>query len=143
MARKKSRKSNNTVRSSGILQNAYSATTRVQLAEKAFRVTGIEPYNTDIISEDFCSPSLVTLAPLDDDCTVAVAPEKNEVSSSTSQIDVSIQSIVPLPRQQRGAKRKRKSQKSEIMTSSPFKNLLEENEKEKVELEETKGQSSS
>ncbi|GBM52230.1 hypothetical protein AVEN_31049-1 [Araneus ventricosus] len=37
-----------------------------------------------------------------------------------------VQSIVPLPRhEQRGAKRK--SQKSEIMNSSPFKNLLEKN----------------
>ncbi|GBN87613.1 hypothetical protein AVEN_135868-1 [Araneus ventricosus] len=81
-----------------MFQKAYSVTARVQLAKKAFRVTGIEPYNPDIISEDCCSPSLVTLAPLDNDCTVAVAPEENEVSSSTSQIDVSIESIVPLPR---------------------------------------------
>ncbi|GBM55650.1 hypothetical protein AVEN_203959-1 [Araneus ventricosus] len=81
----------------------------------------------------------VTLAPLDNDCAVAVAPEENEISPSTSQIDVSSQSFVPLPRhEQRGAKRKRKSQKSEIITSSPFKNLLEKNEKEKVELEEAK-----
>ncbi|GBM69138.1 hypothetical protein AVEN_12439-1 [Araneus ventricosus] len=79
-----------------MFQKAYSVTARVQLAKKAFRVTGIEPYNPDIISEDCCSPSLVTLAPLDNDCTVAVAPEANEVSSSTSQIDVSIESIVPL-----------------------------------------------
>ncbi|GBN40587.1 hypothetical protein AVEN_247770-1 [Araneus ventricosus] len=121
---------------SGIFQKAYSAATRIQLAEKVFRVGGIEPNNPDIISEDCYSPSLVTLAPLDNDCTVAVAPEENEASSSTSQIDVSIQSILPLPRQeQRRAKRKRKSQ---IMTSSPFKNFLEKNEKEKVELEEAK-----
>ncbi|GBM01178.1 hypothetical protein AVEN_253588-1 [Araneus ventricosus] len=118
---------------------AYSATARVQLAEKAFPVTGIEPNNPDIISEDCCSASLVTLAPLDNDCTVAVAPEENEVSPSTSQIDVTIQSILPLPRhEQRGSKRRRKSQKSKIMTSSPFKNLLEKNEKEEVELEEAK-----
>ncbi|GBL79800.1 hypothetical protein AVEN_28877-1 [Araneus ventricosus] len=124
---------------SGIFQKAYSATSRVQLAEKAFRVIGIQPNNPDIISEDCYSPSLVTLAPLDNDCAVAVAPEENEVPPSTSQIDVSIQSILPLPRhKQRGAKWKRKSQKSKIMTSSPFKNLLEENEKEKVELEEAK-----
>ncbi|GBN97982.1 hypothetical protein AVEN_226199-1 [Araneus ventricosus] len=103
------------------------------------KLAGVEPYNPDIISEDCYPPSIVTLTPLDNDCTVAVAPEENEVSPSTSQIDVSIQSIVPLPRhEQRGSKRKRKSQKSEIMTSSPFKNLLERNEKEKVELEEAK-----
>ncbi|GBN93169.1 hypothetical protein AVEN_6638-1 [Araneus ventricosus] len=50
---------------SGIFQKAYNATARVQLAEKAFRVTGIEPNNPDIISEDCYSPSLVTSAPLD------------------------------------------------------------------------------
>ncbi|GBM50665.1 hypothetical protein AVEN_45941-1 [Araneus ventricosus] len=124
---------------SGIFQKAYSATARVQLAEKAFPVTGIEPNNPDIISEDCYSASLVTFSPLDNDCTVAVAPEKNEVPPSTSQTDVSIQSILPLPRHEhRGAKWKRKSQKSEIMTSSPFKNLLEKNEKGEVELEEAK-----
>ncbi|GBN44273.1 hypothetical protein AVEN_242750-1 [Araneus ventricosus] len=117
-----------------IFQKAYSAASRVQLAEKAFRVTGIEPNNPDVISEDCYSPSLVTLAPLDKDCTVAVAPEENEVSPSTSHIIVSIQSILPIPRhEQRGAKWKRKFRKSEILTSSPFKNLLEKNEKEKVE----------
>ncbi|GBM29183.1 hypothetical protein AVEN_27799-1 [Araneus ventricosus] len=83
---------------SGIFQKGYSSTARVQLAEKAFRVTGINPYNPDIISEDCYSTSLITLAPLDNHCTVAVAPEENEVSPSTSQIDVSIQSIVPLHR---------------------------------------------
>ncbi|GBM05721.1 hypothetical protein AVEN_55819-1 [Araneus ventricosus] len=104
----------------------------VQLSEKSLRVTGIEPYNPDIISEDCCSPSLVTLSPLDNNCTVAFAPEANEVSPSTSQIDVSIQSIVPLARhEQRGPKRKRKSQNSEIMTLSPFKNLLEKNERKR------------
>ncbi|GBM30634.1 hypothetical protein AVEN_18323-1 [Araneus ventricosus] len=124
---------------SGIFQKAYSATARVQLAEKAFKVTGIEPYNPDIISEDCYSPSIVTLAVLDNDCTVADAPEGNEVSPSTSHIDVSIQSIVPLPRyEQEQLKEKNKSQKSEIMTSSPFKNVLEKNEKEKVELEEAR-----
>ncbi|KAG8230098.1 hypothetical protein J437_LFUL007642 [Ladona fulva] len=131
MARTKSRKR--------IFQKAYSATARVQLAEKAFRVTGIEPYNPDIISDDCYSPSLVTYAPLGKDFTVAVAPEGNEVSPSTSQIDVCIQSVVPLPRnEQRGAKRKRTFQKSEIMTSSPLKDLQQKKQRENVELEEAK-----
>ncbi|GBN15557.1 hypothetical protein AVEN_102140-1 [Araneus ventricosus] len=90
MARIKPRKSNNTVRNSGFFQKAYSATARVQLVEKSFRVTGIEPYNPDIISEDYSSPSLVTLEPFDNNC--AVAPEANEVSSSTTQMSVSSQS---------------------------------------------------
>ncbi|GBO44565.1 hypothetical protein AVEN_72999-1 [Araneus ventricosus] len=47
--------------------------------------------------------------------------------------------FLPLPRhEQQGPKSKRKSQKSEIISSFPFKNLLKKNEKEKVELEEAK-----
>ncbi|GBL93880.1 hypothetical protein AVEN_153639-1 [Araneus ventricosus] len=82
---------------SGIFQKAYSATSRVQLAEKTFRVKGIEPNSPDIISENCYSPPIVTLETLDNDCTVAVAPEENEGSPSTSPIDVSIQLILPLP----------------------------------------------
>ncbi|GBM48838.1 hypothetical protein AVEN_21620-1 [Araneus ventricosus] len=84
MAGTKSRKSNNTVQSFKDFSKS-SATSRVQLAEKAFRVTGFEPNNPDIISVDCYSSSLVTLAPLDNNCTVAVAPEENEVSPSTSR----------------------------------------------------------
>ncbi|GBM50817.1 hypothetical protein AVEN_140930-1 [Araneus ventricosus] len=92
-----------------MFQKAYCATAGIQLEEKAFRVTGIEPYNLEIISEDCYSPSLVTLAPLGNDCTIAVAPEENEVSPSTSQIDISIQSIMLLPRhEQRGVRAKGK-----------------------------------
>ncbi|GBM43496.1 hypothetical protein AVEN_9450-1 [Araneus ventricosus] len=101
-------------------------------------VSASEPEGSRFEPDSTEDPPL-TLAPLDNDLTVAVAPEENEVPPSTSQIDASIQSILPLPRpEQRGVKRKRKSQKSEIMTSSPFKNLLEKNEKEEVELEEAK-----
>ncbi|GBM73374.1 hypothetical protein AVEN_104139-1 [Araneus ventricosus] len=64
---------------SRLFQKAYSAISMVQLAEKAFRVTRIEPNNPDIISEDCYSHSLVTLPLLDNDCKVAVAPEENEV----------------------------------------------------------------
>ncbi|GBL82592.1 hypothetical protein AVEN_263679-1 [Araneus ventricosus] len=116
---------------SGIFQKAYSATARVQLAEKAFRVAGIEPNNPDIISEDCYSPSLVTLAALDNDCTVA--PEEKEVSPSTSQMSVCSQLCHFLDMKNEELKGK-ENLKSEIMTSSPFKNLLEE----KVELEEAK-----
>ncbi|GBL84441.1 hypothetical protein AVEN_117202-1 [Araneus ventricosus] len=79
------------------------------------RVSNLEPF----VSEAETLPlGHLTLAPLINDCTVAVAPEENEVSPSTSQINVSIQSIVLLPRhEQRGAKRKNESQKSEIMTN--------------------------
>ncbi|GBO10207.1 hypothetical protein AVEN_194735-1 [Araneus ventricosus] len=44
------------------------------------------------------NPGKVTLSPLDKDCTVAVAPEENELSPPTSQMDISIKSIVLLPR---------------------------------------------
>ncbi|KAJ8892191.1 hypothetical protein PR048_004771 [Dryococelus australis] len=44
----------------GIFGAACSATVRVQLAERAIKATGIEPFDPDIISEDLFTPSLVT-----------------------------------------------------------------------------------
>ncbi|GBM31211.1 hypothetical protein AVEN_193343-1 [Araneus ventricosus] len=109
----------------------------LQQLDKCFFATLKALYSSEAEKWLVQNSGKVTLAPLDKDCTVAVASEENEISPSTSQIDVSIQSIVPLSRhEQRGAKRKRKSQKSKIMTSSPFKNLFEK--KEKVELEAAK-----
>ncbi|GBO16212.1 hypothetical protein AVEN_80497-1 [Araneus ventricosus] len=69
---------------------AYCGTARAQLSSY---ILSAQP---DIISEVIFSLR-VTLAPLDKDCTVTVAPEENEVSHA-SQIYVGIQSIVPLPR---------------------------------------------
>ena len=55
------------------------------------------------------------------------------------RIDVSIQSIMPLPRhEQQGTKKKRKSQNSEIMTLSTVKNMLKEKAERDRELEEAK-----
>lgn len=65
-------------------------------------------------------------------------PEEEPTPSenyTSNKIIVSIHSILPLPqnkgKQTANQKRKRPSQKSEIITSSPFKKLLEEKEREK------------
>lgn len=139
-----------------IFKEAYTATARVKIAEKAFEVTGIEPFNPDVINEELFAPSLVTDQPLNE-VPVESADPRAEADNSlpekeltpsenktSKKIIVSIHSILPLP-QNKGKEttnrnRKRPSQKSEIMTSSPFKNLMEEKEKGKKELEKAKAE---
>lgn len=155
----------------GIFKEAYTATARVKLAEKAFEVTGIEPYNPDVINEELFAPSLVTdqpLRPQEDPCEYANPcteqplnedpadsydpgaeagnssgpPEEEQTPSqniTSNKIMVSVHSILPLPQsKQKETTRKRASQKSEIITASPFKNNLEQKEREKKELQEAK-----
>lgn len=136
----------------GIFKEAYTATARVKLAEKAFEVTGIEPFNPDVINEELFAPSLVTDQPLNkvpaesadlDNSLPEEEPTPSE-NYTSNKIIVNIHSILPLPqnkgKETANQKRKRPSQKSEIITSSPFKKLLEEKEKEKKELEKAKAE---
>ncbi|KAJ8875166.1 hypothetical protein PR048_023061 [Dryococelus australis] len=50
----------------GIFKEAYTATARVKLAGKAFEVTGIKPFNPDVLNEELFAPSLVTEQPLNE-----------------------------------------------------------------------------
>lgn len=154
-----------------IFRRAYSATAKINLAEKAFKATGIEPFDPDVIPEELYAPSLVTErlpeAPVQSDDPQNDAPaepqrlniampvqplvlpaeplEENITEISTSSMAssvenkpiVGIHSILPLPKAEKRElqKGKRPSQKSEIVTSSPFKTMLEEKEREKKEKE--------
>lgn len=197
----------------GIFKAAYSVTAKMSLAEKAFKVTGIEPYDPDVIKEELYAPSLVTDQPevlaqpaqpaeqpadvlsehqeeldeerVDEPDCVQDLPNEQPNQVQTQFLDqstdlpgeqksnddlqtpviqnpnvgntldlprvnlakikkekpsVSITSILPLPKViiKEEKKAKRPSQKSEVITSSPFKAMLEEKEKEKKEKEKLK-----
>ncbi|XP_054285350.1 uncharacterized protein LOC129001936 [Macrosteles quadrilineatus] len=162
----------------GIFKEAYSATAKIKLAEKGFKVTGIEPFNPDIIDDELFAPSLVTEQPqsqnedetanLQDQVTDASNPDKDlalpldiespegqqaadplelvpeaqiiKSSTQSSTIKKSIHLLLPLPKREvmPDQKGKRPSQKSEIITSSPFKAKLENKEKVKLNLEKEK-----
>ncbi|XP_063222242.1 uncharacterized protein LOC134534428 [Bacillus rossius redtenbacheri] len=149
----------------GIFGAAYSATASVKLAERAFKATGIEPYDPDVISEDMFAPSLVTAQISNEEGlglalhqpeTMSTEVEKNCDSNNLNNdqengnllssepttsgtIRIQIQSVLPLPQHKRQeSKNKRPAQKSNIITSSPYKNILEEKEKAKQEIEKAK-----
>lgn len=139
-----------------IFKRAYSATAKINLAENAFKVTRIEPFDPDVIPKELYASSLVTERlptedqvpsadlqnnapaepvtadplpePLEENQT-AISTGSNKSSIESKQI-VNIHSILPLPKavKREHQKGKRPSQKSEIVTSSPFKNMLKEKE---------------
>lgn len=146
----------------GIFRSAYSATAKIKLAETAFKVTGIEPFDPDIIPEEAFAPSLVTdqqlvETPIDQQTNASVEGNASpiaanqafteeqpiipeEVYAGEAKPKVSITTIFPLPKAaiKENVKGKRPAQKSEIVTSSPFKDRLEEKETEKRKKEEAK-----
>lgn len=136
----------------GIFGSAYSATARIKLAENAFKTTGIEPFDPDVINDDLFARSLETDQPRDAPTNQPnMAADENEnaemfpppieenplfqqdeevVPGTPGQLlqqKVSIQIILPLPKAKgRDTKAKRTAQKSEVGTSSPFNTILEE-----------------
>lgn len=89
----------------------------------------IDITNLDIVCEDG------TFIP--SNLTVAESPRKNNISIQTLQVTVS--DVLPLPSIQSQQNRRRsKSQKSEILSSTPFKNELEEIVKERTAKDDKK-----
>lgn len=118
----------------GVFKQAYSATARVKLAEKAFEVRRIEQFNLDVIDKELFALSLFTDKPLNEALQVPKQPSAEEDEAlpeqevtlpkvfTPSKIDVSIHAILPLPQHKRMTleiKKYRSGQKSEIVIASP------------------------
>ena len=141
---------------SGLFKAAYSRTATVEKAEKAFAATGISPFNPDVITQDQFAPSLVTHRDSEDLQQPQMSNSENDISdeiaslqsttdalengnenvvapksNSTLGIRVSVTELSPIPKCTVGTKRKRQAQKSEIISSSPYKKILEEKERKK------------
>ena len=68
----------------GIFKEAYSSTAKVKLAEKAFQVTGIEPFDPDVIDDELFAPSLVTDKAMDE-TTAKSTGQSNEAPSESAE----------------------------------------------------------
>jgi len=68
-----------------------------------------------------------------DDETVEVITIVNETSSQPSSIHVSPSDIIPIPKISQNRNRRKKGKRSEILSGTPYKNTLVENEIEKVQ----------
>lgn len=132
---------------------AFSRICRMELAQSGFKCTGIHPFNRDVFSDLDFSASLISddeihasgdvgLATaetsIDIDKETAPVPSTSHRSSENVLIDIS-----PLPSTSNVKFKSRGSrgEKSEILTSTPYKNAIEEKKQikqEKIDLAEEK-----
>lgn len=134
-----------------LFNKAYARIATVEKAVNGFEVTGIHPFNPNVFNdEDFLASD--SLRDPDDPEVVHAAQERNETSpvpvvgleetnktppalnaTDNSNQNISFTKILPIPGpstyQKRPARRK---QHSEILTSTPFKDVFEEKEKRRA-----------
>jgi hypothetical protein len=120
-----------------IFRSAYERVANMQMAVRAFETTGIHLFNRNVFSDEDFAPSEVTFCPGVHENQAAV--EETHVSMNTEngnemsltvqpeiveQPRVSPAMISPLPKAVQTKKRKRTSKKSEVLSSTPYKNAL-------------------
>ncbi|KAJ9586055.1 hypothetical protein L9F63_020296 [Diploptera punctata] len=129
----------------------------MEIAQKGFSCTGIHPLNPGIFSDLDFMPSRITEVDIgvfngneanNDiiDPTTATEDRLNESlcispgTSGSAKIASALMKLSPLPEasKRRLATRKRRAEKSEVLTGSPFKERLEKKKNEKDAKEERK-----
>lgn len=136
-----------------IFTSAYEKVCNIEKSRRAFEVTGIHPFNPEIFSDEDFAPSEVTFRSENEDQSSEPQPTQDQNDNEEIQAEPvdkpgpsgiqhpSIQvhpksldkpgpsrvppsSISPLPKASSLGKRKRAGKKSEILSSSPFKNAV-------------------
>ncbi|XP_071635524.1 uncharacterized protein [Temnothorax longispinosus] len=138
----------------GLVNTAFTKVARLDIAQNGFRCTGIQPFDRDIFSDlDFLGSALTDIPLAEDQANQSTTqasshtvPE-NETELSTSalpetsatlqmeipstsanveKVNDMLKILSPLPdaSKKRLTVRKRRTQKSQILTSSPYKNEL-------------------
>ncbi|KAJ3619091.1 hypothetical protein MTP99_005878 [Tenebrio molitor] len=123
-----------------LFSNAYMRVATLEKAVKGFQVTGIWPYNPDIFSEeDFAAADLhnVNITPVDQQERL----EAEVASEPNSTTETSFEDILPLPgpsqpKRETIKRRQSKKQTSQIITSTPNKDVLIAKSNKKVKKKE-------
>lgn len=121
----------------GLVSEAYLKVARVDIAVSGFQCTGIYPFNPHNFSDTDFLPCDLTNIPLNESTTdkevVDKDPDVNVSTCSANEAATCIQKLSPLPDavQKRTESRKRKSEKSTILTSSANITIIEEKDKTK------------
>lgn len=144
---------------SSLFCRAYERVATLEKAKNSFRATGIFPFNPEIFTEDDFLSSAVTSRPEPNQETEERKPqqkiqlnpdteESQQVRQDTFQTNFisrpdgennlngqvcSPSTLLRLPSANLQSKRKRTGKKSEIMTSSPYKNALETSGRKQTE----------
>lgn len=128
-----------------MVTQAFTRVARLDIAKSGFQCTGIVPLNPNIFTNLDFLPSAVTDVPMQSDIQVNNT-NKNTVQDLSQQFHVNdkenfdpqpstskkiidvINELSPVPNAtaKRATSRRRKAEKSEILTSSPYKNALAE-----------------
>jgi hypothetical protein len=152
----------------GLVNTAFTKVARLDITQNGFRCTGIQPFDRDIFSDlDFLGSALTDISLAEDQANQSTtqasshAVPENETESSTSalpetsvtpqmevpstsanveQVNDVLKILSPLPdaSKRRLTVRKRRTQKSQILTSSPYKNELVEKMPKKRKKKERK-----
>jgi hypothetical protein len=120
-----------------IFRSAYERVANMRMAVHAFETTGIHPFNRNIFSDEDFAPSEVMFClgvqeneAAVEDTHVSVNTENDNEVSLIVQPEIVEQPQVPramisqLLKAVQTKKRKRTSEKSEVLSSSPYKNTL-------------------
>jgi len=138
----------------GLVNTAFTEVARLEIAQNGFRCTGIKPFDLEIFSDlDFLGSALTDIPLIDNQadqsttqvCCHAAAIENEPEQSTRSTLQretprssvntedvrdvLKILSPLPDASKKRPSVRKRRTQESETLTSSPFKNELKEKTK--------------
>lgn len=129
-----------------LFNNAFGRVATPEKAINGFRATGIFPINPDVFSDDDFLPSqnlqlrLVreeTPEPVNDD----VAEPANDEAESHQVSRTSFSEIIPIPAPPKSdtvrPQQNNRQQHSQIFTSTPIKDILEQKEKDKAKRLET------
>ncbi|CAG5012050.1 unnamed protein product [Parnassius apollo] len=130
-----------------LVDEAFSRAARLDIAQNGFKCTGIYPFNPEIFTDIDFLPSMMTdvmqevsskenmanqfsVAHSSPVPSTSHALPANEPESSTSSTDI-LKQLSPFPdaSKERSLKRARKTQRSEIIKSSPYKKDIEERQK--------------
>ena len=122
-----------------LFNHAFTKSATMEIAISGFKTTGIVPFDRHIIPEDFVDNLIVPLneegnSDLPSGEAATSTPLDLSIETSNS-ISTSFQDIHPLPTLH---KKKRKGEKSEIITSSPYKKVLQESLEKIAEKERIK-----
>lgn len=138
-----------------MVSQAFTRVARLDIAKSGFQCSGIVPLNPNIFTDLDFLPSAVTDVPLQSEAEVNICNDANTSTpedlpqepfnvhekenvntqpSTSKEIVTAIYQLSPVPNAaaKRAISRRRKAEKSEILTSSPYKNALIENKAAKA-----------
>ncbi|KAJ4437385.1 hypothetical protein ANN_17529, partial [Periplaneta americana] len=148
-----------------LVGDAFARVSQAEIAVKGFQCTGIHPLNPNVFTElDYLpsmmietamdsnvdqteSPTVSPMLPFPDMTAAPKAsshhgtspnrPTPTDRPNDTTLVKETIQQLSPIPdaSKKREVSRRRKSERSEVLTSSPYKTYLEEKNNEKLKRE--------